>query len=179
MVFPAHLEKPTMAFVGCIQPIGAVMPVSEIQARWATRVFQGLAKLPSMAEMKEEINKRKEDMQSRYVKSERHTIQVDYVPYMDEVAVEVGCKPDIKQFLLSDPKLAWEIFFGPCTPYQYRICGPGQWKDARKTILTQKDRIIKPTKTRIMHSEMAHSSFNMLAKFLGILVIFAAIYVLM
>lgn len=41
MVFPANLEKPTMAFIGYIQPIGAIMPVSEIQARWATRVFQG------------------------------------------------------------------------------------------------------------------------------------------
>ncbi|XP_073449357.1 flavin-containing monooxygenase 5-like isoform X1 [Aquarana catesbeiana] len=179
MIFPAHLEKPTMAFIGYIQPIGAIMPVSEIQARWATRVFQGLAKLPPMGEMKEEINKRKEDMQNRYVKSERHTIQVDYVPYMDEVAVEVGCKPNVKQLFLSDPKLAWEIFFGPCTPYQYRLCGPGQWKGARKAILTQKDRIIKPTKTRITDTEMAHGSFNMLLKLLGMLVIFAAIYVLL
>ncbi|CAI9567201.1 unnamed protein product [Staurois parvus] len=121
MVFPANLEKPSMAFIGYIQPIGAIMPVSEIQARWATRVFQGLAKLPSMNEMKEEINKRKKDLENRYVKSERHTIQVDYVLYMDEMAVEVGCKPNVKHLFLSDPKLAWEILFGPCTPYQYRL----------------------------------------------------------
>ncbi|XP_073449363.1 flavin-containing monooxygenase 5-like [Aquarana catesbeiana] len=179
MVFPANLEKPTMAFIGYIQPVGAIMPVSEIQARWATRVFQGLAKLPPMGEMKEEINKRKEDLQNRYVKSERHTIQVDYVSYMDEIAVEVGCKPDVKHLFLSDPKLAWETLFGPCTPYQYRLYGPGQWKGARKAILTQKDRVIKPTKTRITDTEMNHSSFNMLFKLLGLLVIFAAIYVLM
>nr|DBA18131.1 TPA: hypothetical protein GDO54_016415 [Pyxicephalus adspersus] len=152
MVFPSNLEKPTMAFIGYIQPIGAIMPVSEMQARWATRV---------------------------YVKSERHTIQVDYVPYMDEIADEIGCKPNIKQIFLSDPRLAWEVMFGPCTPYQYRLCGPRQWKDARKAILSQKNRIIKPTKTRNVDKEMTHSSFNVLFKLLGILVIFAAIYVLM
>ncbi|KAM5148390.1 flavin-containing monooxygenase 5-like [Mantella aurantiaca] len=179
MVFPTLLEKSTIAFIGYIQPLGAIMPISEIQARWATRVFQGLVKLPSRGEMKEEINKRKEDIQKRYVKSERHTIQVDYTPYMDEVAEEIGCKPNIKQLFLSDPKLAWEVVFGPTTSYQYRLFGPGHWKDARKAILTQKDRIIKPTKTRPTDNEMNHCSFSMLFKFLGILVIFAAIYVLM
>lgn len=115
----------------------------------------------------------------RYVKSERHTIQVDYVPHMDEIADEIGCKPNVKQLFLSDPKLAWEVLFGPCSPYQYRLFGPGQWKDARKVILTQKDRIIKPTKTRTLDNEMSHGSINMLLKLMGILVIFAAIYVLM
>ncbi|XP_068096036.1 flavin-containing monooxygenase 5-like [Hyperolius riggenbachi] len=179
MVFPPHLEKSTIAFIGYCQPVGAIMPLSEIQSRWATRVFKGLAKLPSMGEMKEEIMKRKEDMQKRYVKSERHTIQVDYTPYMDEIAEEVGCKPNMKDFWLSDPKLAWEILFGPCTPYQYRLRGPGQWKGARRAILTQKGRIIKPTKTRVLDNEMAHGSFPMLFKLLGIVLIFAAIYVVM
>lgn len=179
MVFPPHLEKPTMAFIGYIQPVGAIMPVSEIQSRWATRVFKGLAKLPSMDKMKEETTKRREDLQKRYVKSERHTIQVDYVPYMDEIAMEVGCMPNFKQLFLTDPKLAWQVLFGPCTPYQYRLRGPGQWKDARKAILSQKERIIKPTKTRNVECEMTHGSFNMLYKLLGILIVFAAIYVIM
>ncbi|CAM4602784.1 unnamed protein product, partial [Caretta caretta] len=37
---PPHLEKPTLAIVGLIKPLGAVMPVVEIQARWVTRVFK-------------------------------------------------------------------------------------------------------------------------------------------
>ena len=40
-VFPPHLEKPTLAIIGLLQPLGAIMPVSELQARWATRVFKG------------------------------------------------------------------------------------------------------------------------------------------
>lgn len=40
-VFPPSLEKPTMAVIGFVQPLGAIMPISEMQARWATRVFKG------------------------------------------------------------------------------------------------------------------------------------------
>ncbi|XP_075689423.1 flavin-containing monooxygenase 5-like [Rhinoderma darwinii] len=179
MIFPPHLEKSTLAFIGYIQPIGAIMPISEIQARWATRVFKGQNTLPSMSEMKAEITKRKEEMQKRYVESERHTIQVDYVNYMDEVAEEIGCKPNLKKLFLSDPKLAWEMFFGPCTPYQYRLSGPGQWKDARKAIVTQLERIIKPIKTRSMSKNDSHGSFRFVFKLLGILILFAAIYISM
>ncbi|XP_075038594.1 flavin-containing monooxygenase 5-like [Mixophyes fleayi] len=179
MVFPPHLEKPTVACIGYVQPIGAIMPVAEIQARWATRVFKGLKQVPPMNEMIAEINKKKQDLQKRYVKSERHTIQVDYVLYMDEIAEEIGCKPNMMRLLLSDPKLAWEMFFGPCTPYQYRLCGPGQWKDSRKAILTQHDRIVKPTKTRVLNNDSAHSVFPFAFKLLGILIVFAAIYISM
>lgn len=40
-VFPPGLEKSTLAIIGLIQPLGAIMPLSEMQARWATRVFKG------------------------------------------------------------------------------------------------------------------------------------------
>lgn len=40
-VFPPGLERPTLAIIGLIQPLGAIMPISEMQARWATRVFKG------------------------------------------------------------------------------------------------------------------------------------------
>ncbi|XP_077134483.1 flavin-containing monooxygenase 5-like [Ranitomeya variabilis] len=177
MVFPPHLEMPTLAFIGYIQPIGAIMPVSEMQARWATRVFKGQSKLPSESVMKAEIMMRREVMQKRYVASPRHTIQVDYVNYMDEVAVEIGCKPDLRTLFLSDPKLAWELFFGPCTPCQYRLTGPGRWNDARKTILTQYDRIYKPTCTRSTSSGYSLDYLYLFFKLFGVFLIFAAIYI--
>lgn len=43
-VFPPHLEKSTLAIIGLLQPLGAIMPISELQARWATRVFKGKRK---------------------------------------------------------------------------------------------------------------------------------------
>lgn len=40
-VFPPHLEKHTLAVIGFIKPVGATMPISELQVRWATRIFKG------------------------------------------------------------------------------------------------------------------------------------------
>ena len=49
---------------------------------------------------------------------------------------------------MSDPKLAWHVYFGPITPYQYRLRGPHPWPGARQAIMTQWDRVFIPLKTR-------------------------------
>ncbi|XP_010074385.1 PREDICTED: dimethylaniline monooxygenase [N-oxide-forming] 5-like, partial [Pterocles gutturalis] len=112
-MFPPDLEKPTLAFIGFIQPLGAIFPIAELQCRWATRLFKGLQDLPPSATMLADITQTKEKMAERYVKSQRHTIQVDYIPYMDELACQVGGKPNVLSLFLTDPKLALEVFFGP------------------------------------------------------------------
>ncbi|XP_053726656.1 flavin-containing monooxygenase 5-like [Synchiropus splendidus] len=147
-VFPPELEKSTLAIIGLVQPLGAIMPISEIQARWATRVFKGCKKLPSVSDMLKDIQCKEQAMASRYVTSQRHTIQVDHVSYMDEIAREVGVRPNFAKLLLTDPKLGLNIIFGPSSPYQYRLTGPGKWSGARQAILTQWERIIKPMQTR-------------------------------
>lgn len=85
---------------------------------------------------------------SRYVTSQRHTIQVDYIRYMDEIAELVGVQPNIPRMLLTDPRLGLNVMFGPCTPYQYRLRGPGKWAGARQAILTQWERVAQPMQTR-------------------------------
>ena len=79
-VFPYEHKHHTMAILGCLQPIGAVMPLSELQARWAVKVFSGKRNLPSNDEMKMEMAEKKAAMARRYYKTERHTIQVRYLP---------------------------------------------------------------------------------------------------
>uniref|UniRef100_A0A671MGC9 Flavin-containing monooxygenase n=1 Tax=Sinocyclocheilus anshuiensis TaxID=1608454 RepID=A0A671MGC9_9TELE len=147
-VYPPGLERPTLAVIGLIQPLGAIMPISEMQARWAARVFKGLCKLPPMSAMMKDIKAKEKAMAKRYVAAQRHTIQVDYIPYMDELAKQVGVCPPILKLLLTDPRLALNIIFGPCTPYQFRLHGPGRWDGARQAILTQWDRVDEPLKTR-------------------------------
>lgn len=39
-MFPPDLEHPTLAVIGCIQPLGAIMPIAELQCRLAARVFK-------------------------------------------------------------------------------------------------------------------------------------------
>ncbi|XP_036437445.1 si:dkey-239i20.2 isoform X2 [Colossoma macropomum] len=162
-LFPPSLERPTLAVIGLIQPLGAIMPISEMQGRWATRVFKGLLKLPSMKTMLKDINAKEEAMAKRYVASQRHTIQVDYVPYMDELAMQVGVRPNLLWLFLTDPGLGWRVMFGPATPYQYRLYGPGRWEGARQAIYTQWERVAQPMKTRsVPRQESHHSSLPLL-----------------
>uniref|UniRef100_A0A8P4GFA4 Flavin-containing monooxygenase n=1 Tax=Dicentrarchus labrax TaxID=13489 RepID=A0A8P4GFA4_DICLA len=158
-VFPPELDRPTLAIIGLVQPLGAIMPISEMQARLATRVFKGCIKLPSVASMLKDIQCKQEAMARRYVTSQRHTIQVDYVSYMDEIAELVGVRPNISRLLLTDPRLGLKVMFGPCTPYQYRLRGPGKWAGAREAILTQWERVAQPMQTRPCDEPKCKRSF--------------------
>lgn len=40
-ILPPLLEKPTMAVIGLVQSLGAIIPTSELQARWTIKVFKG------------------------------------------------------------------------------------------------------------------------------------------
>lgn len=153
-MYPPDLEHKTLAVIGCIQPLGAIMPVAELQCRLATRVFKGDVKLPPTSAMWEDIKAKETALAQRYWKSSRHTIQVDWVSFMDELAELNGCKPDLAALVISDPVLAWHMFFGPCTPYQYRLTGPGKWEGARDAILTTMDRVRFPLTTRPLPPEV-------------------------
>lgn len=84
--------------MGLIQPLGAINPVTELQARWAVQIFKGERQLPSRLMMDQDIDRRRDEMSKRYVASPRHTIQVDHVDYCNELADEVGCRPNICKF---------------------------------------------------------------------------------
>lgn len=75
---------------------------------------------------------------------------MNFIAYTDEIASCAGVKPSILRLLLTDPRLALAIFFGPCTPYQYRLVGRGKWSGARDAILTQWQRMLKPLRTRVV-----------------------------
>ena len=79
-VVPPH--RPGLYFLGLVQPLGAIMPIAERQAEWVADLLEGTAKLPSREVMREVIVREDERMAKRYVASKRHTIQVDFHPYM-------------------------------------------------------------------------------------------------
>ena len=78
-----------------IQSWGPISPVMELQARWAVRIFKNELKLPSRSRMDEDIRERLYQMSKRYVASPRHTLQVDHVEHCNELADEIGCRPNI------------------------------------------------------------------------------------
>ncbi|XP_055998310.1 flavin-containing monooxygenase 5-like isoform X2 [Ostrea edulis] len=147
-MFPPALEKNTLACIGFIQPLGAIMPISEQQSRLFTRVVKGDVTLPSRDEMWKDVRTKLDAMRKQFVASPRHTIQVDYVKHMDELSILNGNYPYLGKLMLTDPKLASPVFFGPVTPYQYRVMGPGKWSGARKAIFTQWERNDYPLATR-------------------------------
>ncbi|CAN7937601.1 unnamed protein product [Ixodes hexagonus] len=142
-VFPPGLKHPTLAIMGLIQPVGAIFPIAEMQARWMAQLLAGNRKLPSQAEMYEDIGRKKAALQRRYVDSPRHTIQVDWINYMDELADQFGARPKMLKYLFTDYEL-FKALLGPCVPYQFRLEGPHPWAGARDAILGARDRIHYP-----------------------------------
>jgi cation diffusion facilitator CzcD-associated flavoprotein CzcO len=78
------VDTPGLFFVGLIQPVGALPPLAEQQARWISQLLAG-APLPSAGEMRADIVTDAFDRTNRYQDSPRHTIQVDYWPYLDSM----------------------------------------------------------------------------------------------
>ncbi|NWS18289.1 FMO1 monooxygenase, partial [Pachyramphus minor] len=144
-VFPTHLQKHTLAVIGLIKPLGAIMPLTEMQARWVTRVFKGRRANGNSAGYQSTV----QVGPVLFGLSFDEVLKTDWLVYMDTLASFIGAKPSVLGLLCRDPWLAFTIFFGPCSPYQYRLGGPGHWEGARQAILTQWDRILKPTRTRV------------------------------
>jgi cation diffusion facilitator CzcD-associated flavoprotein CzcO len=88
-----HPELPGLYFIGLIQPLGAIMPIAELQSEWAADLIQGAAGLPTHDRMLASIAKDDRKLKKRYVASKRHTIQVDFYPYMRELQRERRRRP--------------------------------------------------------------------------------------
>ncbi|MEM9554480.1 MAG: NAD(P)-binding domain-containing protein [Acidobacteriota bacterium] len=85
-----HPRVPGLFFIGLVQPLGAIMPLAEAQSVWVARLLRGEAVLPSRARMEREIERDRARIKRRYVKSDRHTIQVDFYPYLEQVQREAA-----------------------------------------------------------------------------------------
>ena len=73
-------------------------------------------------------------------------MEVEFIPYLDDIASEFGAKVNMGKLLRSDFKLWKKLFFGPALPYQYRLTGPHSWPKARDAILGADERIDAPLK---------------------------------
>jgi len=171
LVFPPEPSLRNFAFIGFVQPLGAVMPISEMQARWFCQVMLGNASLPTGTEIRRDIDIRKKKMQERYVASQRHTIQVDYVPYMNEIGALIGVVPSFWSYAFWRPFFALRLLFGPTFPAYYRLSGPFPWSGANRAIELSYESCFPSTK----RSETSWSSFRTVRQFvIGFLLIFLA-----
>ncbi len=84
-----HPDRPGLYFLGLIQPLGAIMPLAELQAIWVAKLLTGECALPDRETMERRIDRDLEAIRRRYVTSTRHTIQVDFFPYRDALRREI------------------------------------------------------------------------------------------
>ena len=83
-----HPDVPNLFFIGLLQPLGAVMPLSEAQGQWIADHLRGEYALPPRDQLLQEMAADQAAMHRRYVASKRHTIQVDFDDYLYDLAKE-------------------------------------------------------------------------------------------
>ena len=81
-----HPDVHDVFFIGLLQPLGAIMPLADLQSRWVADYLSGRYALPQPAALRKDIEDERKRMFKRYVASKRHTMQVDYDDYV--VALE-------------------------------------------------------------------------------------------
>ncbi len=85
-VFHPHYSD--LFFLGLLQPLGAIMPLAELQSEWIADYLVGEYALPPVEEMEAAIHREREAMRARYGDTPRHTMQVDFAPYVSMVNKE-------------------------------------------------------------------------------------------
>jgi dimethylaniline monooxygenase (N-oxide forming) len=83
-----HPDVDNVAFIGLLQPLGAIMPLAHHQSEWVADYLGGRYALPDAGALREDMRRERERMFKRYVKSKRHTMQVDFDDYLFALAKE-------------------------------------------------------------------------------------------
>lgn len=86
-----RVQKPgvdNLFFIGLCQPVGAVTPIAETQAKWVAEQLCGEYIPPDPVSMNRYIAQARRRLRSTYVGSRRHTMQVDPEPYIAELYKE-------------------------------------------------------------------------------------------
>ncbi|RWS27893.1 dimethylaniline monooxygenase [N-oxide-forming] 5-like protein [Leptotrombidium deliense] len=151
-MFCPYLKKPdSLILIGLLQPLAPLLPIIELQCRWAASLIAETCEpLPSKEVMCEKIERRKRENLKRYVYTETSQIylSVEWLQYCDRIASRIKCKPNFLRMLFNDPKLFWYCIFKSFLPYQYRLQGTNQWSDAKKTIFEAETRILKAIRSQ-------------------------------
>ena len=126
-VFHPRLGAP-LAFIGWARPgFGSQFPIMEMQSRLCARVFSGLHRLPSHADMDRAAEADEAAFIDQFGNTARHLRSlVDYFRYMDDLAGIIGCQPPLWRYFFTRPKLWLHLVYGPAQATQFRLRGPGR-----------------------------------------------------
>ena len=117
-----HPDRPTLVFIGMSRASGPIMPLAEMQARWAARVLRGAIALPPPAAMHAQITARRNWIAARG----GNPFRIEFEPYMDLLASEIGALPPLGRH----PRLWRALLAGPPIAARYRFAGPARAANA-------------------------------------------------
>jgi hypothetical protein len=83
-----HPEHRHLYFIGLAQPLGAIMPIAEAQAKLVAASLAGKYAAPSPETMRRAAENERANIARRYVPSRRHTMQVDFDEFMHGLVKE-------------------------------------------------------------------------------------------
>ena len=138
-----HPDYPSdIYFIGFARPaLGAVPPLIELQARWCALLASNRLRLPPKSQMIKEIDHYCKYLRRQFpsTRIDRLTSLTDYLIYSDDLARSIGCRPNFRQILFTDPYLWLKLMCGPLLNAHYRLTGPhAQPERARSIILKAK-----------------------------------------
>jgi hypothetical protein len=81
-IVPPQTELSNLYLLGCVVPLGPILPVAEAQARWVSSVLIGATSKPSVEKMRQIIDHDKEVATVRFSASSTPTILVDTYHYI-------------------------------------------------------------------------------------------------
>lgn len=78
-----HPDHPSLFFIGLVQPLGSLWPLSDLHAKLAASFITGDYNPPP--DMRERITRELERRRANYIPSARHTIEVDYYAHQRDL----------------------------------------------------------------------------------------------
>lgn len=72
---PQLAHAHTLAFIGLTQQQGPIFPTSEMQSRWVAMLLTGKLRLPGSDAMAKSVERQRREIQARYYKADRNTLQ--------------------------------------------------------------------------------------------------------
>jgi cation diffusion facilitator CzcD-associated flavoprotein CzcO len=79
-------------FVGLYQPLGSIMQPAELQGRIIGEYLCGRLEFPDERRMRADMQREQRALERRYLRSRRHTMQVDFGPFMHRLKAMLAGK---------------------------------------------------------------------------------------
>ncbi|UJR11534.1 hypothetical protein I4U23_015715 [Adineta vaga] len=129
-----------IVWIGFARPcLGAIPPLSELQARWFALLCSKKLKLPTKSEMNKHICHYVKYLQWQLTpyRINRLTNLTDYLIYSDDLARTIGCRPDLTRIFFQEPHLWIKLMCGSLLNAHYRLSGPHAKPKQAKAIILQ------------------------------------------